>query len=318
MNTPARLGLYGLCLVAAFGAAFAVSAAIVPPELAAERAAAVEGAHGEGHSSSTEDAAAGAMTEALLPGLSLSQGGFTLQPIEAPHAAGDKGTLEFIIVDEAGEPLIEYEVEHEKELHLIVVRSDGSQFKHVHPTMDEHGTWSTPWEWAEGGSYRVFTDFTPHGAEGGITLGRTVLVDGEFEAVHATPEERTSEIDGYIATLVGDLSAGGESTLTVEISKDGKPVTNIEPYLGAFGHLVALRDGDLAYLHVHPTGTEPEAGELSGPEVSFATEAPTSGRYLLYFDFQVEGKTHSAAFVLTTGEGSGDATASHDDEEAAH
>lgn len=318
MNTPARLGLYGLCLVAAFGASFAVSAAVVPPELAVERAAAVENAHGEGHSSSTAATATGVAAEALLPGLSLAQGGFALQPIEAPHAAGDAGTLEFTIVDEAGEPLTEYEVEHEKKLHLIVVRSDGSQFKHVHPTMDDHGTWSIPWEWAEGGSYRVFTDFTPHGAEDGITLGRNVLVDGKFEAAHLTAEERTSEVDGYTATLIGDLSAGGESTLTVEISKDGKPVTNIEPYLGAFGHLVALRDGDLAYLHVHPTGADPQPGELSGPEVSFATEAPTAGRYLLYFDFQVEGKTHSAAFVLTAGHGDGEASASHDDEEAAH
>ncbi len=74
----------------------------------------------------------------------------------------------------------------------------------------------------------------------------------------------------------------------------------MQPYLGAFGHLVALRDGDLAYLHVHPEGAEPETGQLSGPTVEFATEVPTPGRYLLYFDFQVDDEVHTASFVVST------------------
>jgi hypothetical protein len=75
-------------------------------------------------------------------------------------------------------------------------------------------------------------------------------------------------------------------------------VTTLEPYLGAYGHLVALRAGDLAYLHVHPEGEEPAAGQLSGPSVTFSAEAPTAGRYLLYLDFQVDGKVHTATFTV--------------------
>ena len=84
------------------------------------------------------------------------------------------------------------------------------------------------------------------------------------------------------------------------VSRDGQPVTTLEPYLGAFGHLVALRDGDLAYLHVHPHGDAPAAGETSGPEVVFEATIPNPGRYLLYFDFQVDGQVHSAPLVLDT------------------
>ena len=89
--------------------------------------------------------------------------------------------------------------------------------------------------------------------------------------------------------------------LTVRLTRDGLPVTLLEPYLGAYGHLVALREGDLAYLHVHPHGEEPETGQTSGPEVAFEVTAPTPGRYLLYLDFQVDGQVHTAPFVLDTG-----------------
>jgi hypothetical protein len=90
--------------------------------------------------------------------------------------------------------------------------------------------------------------------------------------------------------------------LTATVTKDGEPVTTLEPYLGAYGHLVALRDGDLAYLHVHPEGDEPQPGSTSGPDVEFMTEAPTPGRYLLYLDFKVDGEVRTASFVLDTGE----------------
>ena len=91
----------------------------------------------------------------------------------------------------------------------------------------------------------------------------------------------------------------------MHVTSDGQPVTTMQPYLGAYGHLVALRAGDLAYLHVHPEGAEPVTGQTSGPDVQFATTAPTSGRYHLYFDFQVDGTVHTAQFTLDTADTTG-------------
>ena len=79
--------------------------------------------------------------------------------------------------------------------------------------------------------------------------------------------------------------------MTITVRRDGQVVTT-EPYLGAAGHLVALRDGDLAYLHVHPLDDEP-----AGP-VRFAVEVPSAGLYGLFFDFQVDGQVRTARFVL--------------------
>jgi hypothetical protein len=130
-----------------------------------------------------------------------------------------------------------------------------------------------------------------------VTLTRTVEVAGTYAPVVAEVS-RVAQVDGYTVSIDGDLVAGSPSDLTMGVTREGESVTALEPYLGAFGHLVALRDGDLAYLHVHADGDEPQVGETAGPEITFMAEAPTPGRYLLYLDFQIDGQVRTAPFVL--------------------
>ena len=303
MRTGARLSLYGLGLVVAFGGAYGVAGAVVPEStVAGWTEGSTMNGHGEGHGAAgtgaTGDAASG------VKGLALGIDGYALSSVDAPAVVGEPGELSFQVHDSAGVPVTTYTTSHEKDLHLIVVRSDGSQFRHIHPVLDEvTGTWSAPWEWGAAGSYRVFADFTPTGAdESARTLTRTVQVAGDLVPVEQQPT-RTAQVDGYTVTVDGDLAAGTSSDLTFTVTRDGAPVTALEPYLGAFGHLVALRDGDLAYLHVHAEGGEPEVGQTAGPEIAFAAEAPTAGRYLLYLDFQVDGQVHTAELVLDAAPG---------------
>src|SRR4029079_16953534 len=106
------------------------------------------------------------------------------------------------------------------------------------------------------------------------------------------------DVDGYEVSASGDLVAGEHSMVTLEISRDGAPVTDLQPYRGAYGHLVALREGDLAFLHVHPGG-DPGDGETSpGPVIEFGTEIPSPGRYHLYLNFKHEGVVRTASFVV--------------------
>ena len=92
-------------------------------------------------------------------------------------------------------------------------------------------------------------------------------------------------------TLSGGSSrAGRESELSFAVSRGGEPIRT-EPYLGAGGHLVALREGDLGYLHTHPA----EHGDDAA--VPFATTFPSAGRYRLFFQFQHDGGVRTAAFT---------------------
>jgi len=316
MNGAGRLGVYVAGLVVAFAGAFGVAAVVVPDSVVSDwegEAPAHAGreqdgtdekpaaAHGEADANERPAEAHDAAAAVTLPGVSLSAYGYVLSPVSAPTSVGEAGELSFRIADAQGAPLTAYENSHQKDLHLIVVRTDGSEYRHVHPTLDDHtGVWSLPWEWTAAGSYRVYADFVPAVADAPdkVTLTRTIDVAGELIPAPVTALNTAAEVDGFQVTLDGSVSAGSASKLTLSVSREGEPVTELEPYLGAFGHLVALRGGDLAYLHVHAEGNEPEPGDTAGPEITFFAEAPTVGRYLLYLDFKVDGQVHTAEFAV--------------------
>jgi hypothetical protein len=322
MNTATRIGSYTLGIAVVFGGAFGVGHAVGPSEK--EPAAAAHGkAHGEqdsmekgkkmnnghgGHGAdkASDKAAAAAATDEV-GGLRIAQNGYRLVVDSAPRTPDEKGPLSFRILGPNGKPVTEYTKQHDKLLHLIVARRDLSGFQHVHPELAKDGTWTIPLSWGAAGSYRVFADFDPAGKGAAMTLGADVHVGGEFTP-KALPEiEPTAKVDGYTVTLDGgDITAGKASMLDLKVSKDGKPVKDLQPYLGAYGHLVALRQGDLGYIHVHPQG-EPGDGKTDpGPEISFHTEAPSAGAYRLYLDFKHDGKVRTAEFTVNAkGAGAG-------------
>ena len=310
MNAGGRLVAYAAGVAVAFAGAFGIAAAVVP-------ATAAESWQETDMNEYAGVAPAPEVPSEALPGLSSSSHGYVLAAVQAPEVPAVDGELRFEIRNQQGVPLTDYATAHEKQLHLIVVRSDGQEFRHVHPVLDvQTGVWSAPWNWAQAGTYRVYADFTPKGPPSqGITLTTTVHVAGEFRPVASAPSSH-AVVDDFEVALEGELFPGRASELTLSVTRAGEPVTTLEPYLGAFGHLVALREGDLAYLHVHADGDAVKAGETSGPEITFMAEAPTAGRYLLYLDFQVDGDVHTAAFVVdSTDVDPGDVA---DDESHAH
>ncbi|MET8989179.1 hypothetical protein ABZW49_27345 [Nonomuraea wenchangensis] len=125
---------------------------------------------------------------------------------------------------------------------------------------------------------------------------------GDYRPDALPGQSRTATVDGYEVTLDGDLAPGQSSRLTLKVSKDGEPVTDLQPYLGAYGHLVALRARDLAYLHVHPDGAPGDGKTEPGPEIVFYAEVPSTGDYRLFLDFQHAGEVRTAAFTLGAGE----------------
>lgn len=306
MNTPGKLAAYAGGLAVAFAVAFAaggaadpITAADAKPDMnemeQAGRGGAADDSDGHGDPEGTHGE--GTTVAAALPGLSVSESGYTLVPERESLPAGAAVPFSFTVTGPGGEPVTEFVEAHEKELHLIVVRRDLTGFQHVHPVRDAAGTWRVPLDLRGPGVYRVFADFATPSVADGLTLGTDVFVRGPFAPVPLPEPDRTAQVGEYEVTLTGDAVAGAEPELTFTVTKDGRPVRDLQPYLGSFGHLVALRTGDLAYLHTHP-GEDAHPGEQGGPAVAFVTEFPTPGRYRLFLDFQVGGQVRTAEFTM--------------------
>jgi hypothetical protein len=153
--------------------------------------------------------------------------------------------------------------------------------------MGADGTWATPLTIVDPGAYRVFADFVVGGVK--QTLATDLFVAGDFQPQAEPHPSRIADAgEGYTVELTGAPIAAEESTLEFEIFLNDRVVTDVPHYLGARGHLVALRDGDLAYLHVH----------ADEERLSFDAEFPTPGTYRLFLQFRHDGEVHTAAFTV--------------------
>lgn len=290
MRAPAKLAAYAVVLAIVTGGGAAVGAAAGPIDVGGDEG---PGTHTDTHPgaaapSTPADAAEGADTPGLPGGLAVAQAGYRLDVATGAVPADEPATFAFRVLDDGGVPLTRFDVEHEKRLHLVVVGRNLIDYAHLHPTMADDGTWTVELPALPAGSYRAFADFAPTGDDA-ITLGVDLTVTGPTATSDLPEPSHHATVDGYDVSLDGDATAG-ESELGFTVILDGEAVRT-DPYLGAAGHLVAIRDGDLAYLHVHPLDSE-------GDEVRFAAEFPSAGTYRLFLDFAHGGEVRTAAFTV--------------------
>ncbi|HYH54698.1 MAG TPA: hypothetical protein VD761_11265 [Solirubrobacterales bacterium] len=306
MNTPSpykRVGLFVVGLLCVFGAAAAIGSAVEPTEIESKER------HGGETMSTHAETMHGAEQATHEPaGLGIAEGGYALRLSPTQMEQGEKRELRFAIDGPDGRAATGFDELHERRMHLIIVRRDGTGFQHLHPEMDAEGTWRIPIQLSQPGVYRAFADFSAGGEQ--HTLASDIFVSGgEFEARPFPPAQPLAATDGgYEVRLRAGKPRAGESTeLTFAVSEGGHAVHGLEPYLGAKGHLVALREGDLAFLHVHPEEAEGGHGhggeaadghEAGAEEIAFAATFPTAGRYRLYLQFKHEGTVRTAEFTV--------------------
>jgi hypothetical protein len=282
MNPLAKLAGFAVVLALVFaGAALAGSVVDVHPGKPAKSAGPRMGEMadaGDGHGEK--------MAPQPVRGLAVSDKGLTLKLGRSSAPKGERFELAFRIVDRRGQTVRDFDVEHTKRMHFIVVRRDMTGFQHLHPTENRDGTWTVPVMLRDAGSYRVFADFSVNGTP--HTLADDLTVDGTVRSRELPAPARSVDVDGLRVSLTeGAAKAGAEAELGFTVTRDGEPVA-LQDYLGAKGHLVALRQGDLAYLHVHPDENR----------LKFMATFPTAGNYRLFLQFKTDdGRLHTAAFT---------------------
>ena len=220
--------------------------------------------------------------------------------------AGRKTMLTISVAEKSGTPIRDFELVHDKLLHLIIVGEDLSYFAHVHPTLTgADGNFTIDHMFAESGKYKLWVDFKPKGGKQTLV---TFIADVKGLPIHKAVMPvydgiyiKESTDRNYQISLKlpqENLLAKRDTNIVFSISDAlGNPITDLEPLMSAGGHSVIISSDIQEFLHVHPT-EEVKPDWKGGPHVSFGTSFPKPGLYKVWGQFQHKGRIIVADFVL--------------------
>jgi hypothetical protein len=225
-----------------------------------------------------------------------------------------------------GAAVQKFETVHERQYHLFLISQDMEHFEHIHPEQQADGSWLMEATLPKAGYYKVLSDFMPSGGSAQF-LARPLVTAGyagdyEGDSAHLTPDTvLTKTVDDLTATLAYDpekclvgLYCHLNFVLTDAVTK--QPVTDLQTYLGAFGHTLIMSEDMVDYVHSHPLDILaqpdddggppvfliPPGADLEalrgGPKVTFEGLMPKPGRYRAWTQFRRHDKLHTFAFTF--------------------
>jgi len=277
-----RLASYALVLAGVFGSAYALGEAL--PGHSHGDGGGHDGGHGGehgGHAAGSTPGGSGVAAGAATLGLSSTVGADRLVIVD--HGP-DHLSLR---VERGGAPITDVDEAHGADLHLLLVRRDLAGFQHVHPTLGPDGTWTARDVALAAGAWRVVAELQPAGDSGPLVLGIDLLVPGDVVVEPLPGPASEVAVDGVAVSL-----SAGEG----ELRFDASPAEGIGPYLGQPAHVVAFREGDLAYVHLHPASDAPGRYRV-------AAGLPGTGTYRVFLQFTRDGQVVTVPFTLHTVEG---------------
>jgi YHS domain-containing protein len=228
---------------------------------------------------------------------------YTVELLDLPKTpkAGEPIRLKIAIEDtKTGERVKSFDVSHTKLLHLMLVSKDLGWFVHEHPQPQPDGTFTIDWTFPAGGDYLVFADVAPKD-KGAQVLSTPLHLNGPAPTWSAklTPTKGPSRDGTIVADFVPiekPIPIGKSTELSFKLrdAQTGRPVTDLEPYLGAQGHLMIVHQDGGTFVHSHPA----EEVRAQNGEVRFNARFPRAGLYKAWAQFQRAGKISTVSFVF--------------------
>lgn len=205
----------------------------------------------------------------------------------APRPGGPL-RLTFILQDpRTGKPA-PLQVIHEKLLHLFIVSADLTYFAHEHPCLQANGSFVFETKLPQSGEYRLLCDFYPESATPQL-IAKTIYVPGERRAAALRATLTKQECVNLSVSMRLDPPqplAGTKTMMFFTLD----PARNLEPYLGAWGHMLAASSDLVDMIHTHP------AWEDKGETIQFNLIFPRPGMHRVWVQFQSAGIVNTAGF----------------------
>lgn len=215
---------------------------------------------------------------------------------ETPQA-GEPVALRLMIHEPGGAMAKTFEELHTKKLHLILIRKELDEFAHLHPDVDASGNITFEHTFPVGGEYFLFVDYKLPGEEASTARGRIRVSGDAPPADELTPDvPGLVKGDGLAARIsLKDAHAGTNTTIEFHVMDEAEtPVDDLEPYLGAMGHLVIVSADGRQYVHAHPLNEN----SAQGGGVEFMAHFPKPGVYKGWGQFQRSGTVFTIPFVV--------------------
>ena len=219
-----------------------------------------------------------------------------LRSTPSPAQAGKPTTLALRVRDAQGQPVPTLSLSHGKPMHLFVISNDLQSFAHLHPE-PRGGEFALEHTFETGGDYTLFVDYARPGGGDAPVERHALRVEGPARPEAALTETHGTQHSGGLAfTLHGGdavhAGAGAHLHVAVADAATGRPVEDLEPYLGAMAHFMVLSADGKDFLHVHPLDTKPGQG------VAAHAVFPRAGLYKLWIQVQRQGRVVTVPFVM--------------------
>lgn len=217
--------------------------------------------------------------------------------------AGEVTKLRFTVRerDNPRTPFSEFEVVHEKLMHLVVVSKDLAQFSHEHPKIMPDGTFTLDYRFRTPGEHHLFADVAPKGAGANVLFSKIKVTGKATSPVRHIPLALRTQVDATsveIAPPEHPMETNKTKLVSVSFrnAADGEPVLDLENYLGAKAHLILIREDATTFVHSHPDERQTDAG-VSGI-VPFLVRLPKPGVYRAWLQFIRASVLHTAELEL--------------------
>ncbi|MGB2715898.1 MAG: heavy metal-binding domain-containing protein [Vicinamibacterales bacterium] len=255
--------------------------------------------HPDVRSSTTGKCPICAMDLIAIPAATLGNYQLHVKQIARPGGAGAQGLHIDVRHPATSERVTAFSPLHERLLHLFIVRRDLSYFAHVHPDQAQDG-FDVEVD-LDPGAYVLIADFAPVGGPPQL-LHRAIVTPGFRRSPFASPDLQPDivekNVDGLRVSLEAQVRLLKPSMLrfTLRDAATATPIDDVEPFLGAAGHLLIVNSDVTSVTHAHPETTD-AAGRI-GPEIAFAPTFATAGVYKMWVQFQRRGKVLTAPFAI--------------------
>ena len=210
--------------------------------------------------------------------------------------AGADVTLEFrILHPQTGQPVTRFETVHERLFHLFLISQDLEYFSHEHPTLLRSGWFRLRTRLPKPGTYRLLADFDPAGGTPQLAA-RTFSTAGfvvplEQSIAHPSPDLSTKQAANLgvaLTTAPVQPVAGMKTMLFFRVA----PADGLQPYLGAWAHLLAVSNDLIDTIHSHPFLAD------GGPDLQFNLFFPRAATYRVWIQVQRNAVVNTASFTI--------------------